>query len=174
MNEQPYTHMDGNTPIDRLNRGIGKSVRWLTVIMVLLQFGVVLARYLFDYGSVMAQEAILYLFGTMFMLALADALAADRHVRVDMIYHTLPNRRKRIVDAIGVIVFLLPLCLFMLAKSWGYVAASWAAKESSREALGLPGVYLFKTAIVIALVMLILQSLAIFWRCISYKDSSDD
>ena len=174
MNNPPRTHMDGNSLVDRLSRGVGLSVRWLTMLMVLLQFGVVLARYLFDYGSVMAQEAILYLFGTMFMMALADTLLADRHVRVDMIYHGLTNNRKRLVDAIGIVVFLLPLCLFMLSHSWQYVSSSWAATESSREAAGLPGVYLFKTVILISLVLVVLQSLAILWRCLFYKDAHND
>ncbi len=141
--------------------------------MVLLQFAVVVARYLFDAGSVMAQEAILYLFGTMFMLAMADALASDRHVRVDMLYHTFSARRRCIIDALGILFFLLPLCIFMLWASKDYVLNSWSALEGSREASGLPGVFLFKTVIPIALLLLILQALSILKRCILPKGRHD-
>ncbi|MEH6523533.1 TRAP transporter small permease subunit [Sulfitobacter sp.] len=163
------SHLRGSSIVDRLVQHVGNTARWLCVGLVLLQFAVVLARYIFDAGSVMAQEAILYLFGTMFMLSIADALAAGRHVRVDMIYHGLSERWKRRIDAVGVIVFLLPLCSFMAYTSWGYVAASWAAREGSREAAGLPGVFLFKTIILISLALLILQALAILVRCLTGK-----
>ncbi len=167
-------HMRGSGWLDLIIAKLGKAVRWLAVAMVLLQFFVVVARYLFDAGSVMAQEAILYLFGTMFMLALADSLAADRHVRVDMLYHTYSERKKRVVDAAGIVIFLLPLCLFMLWSSREYVLNSWASFEGSREATGLPGVFLFKTVIPVALVLVIVQSLAILTRCIGFGGQTND
>lgn len=160
------SHLRGTGIVDRLVQQVGNSARWLCVGLVILQFAVVLARYIFDAGSVMAQEAILYLFGTMFMLSMADALASGRHVRVDMIYHGLGNRWKRRIDAVGIVLFLLPLCSFMAFKSWGYVASSWAAHEGSREAAGLPGVFLFKTVMLVSLALLILQGLAILMRCL--------
>lgn len=163
------SHLRGTSTVDRLVHLVGTTSRWLCVCLVLLQFAVVLARYIFDAGSVMAQEAILYLFGTMFMLSMADALASGRHVRVDMIYHGLRKRAQRRIDAAGIVLFLLPLSGFMAYTSWGYVASSWAAREGSREAAGLPGVFLFKTVILIAVALLILQALAILTRCLIGK-----
>lgn len=162
------SHLSGDTIIDRIVAGVGTFAKWLCVVLVLLQFGVVVARYLFDTGSVMAQESILFTFGAMFMLGLADALKNGRHVRVDMIYHGLPDRAKRRVDAVGIVVFLLPLTVFMLYLSWPYVASSWAALEGSRETGGLPGVFLIKSVIPISLALLICQALVILWRCIRH------
>jgi len=172
--EHRYTHMKGTGPLARGIALLGDISKWLAVAMVLLQFAVVVARYLFDAGAVMAQEAILYLFGTMFMLAMADALAADRHVRVDMLYHGLSPRQRRRIDAVGIVVFLLPLCLFMLWTSKDYVLNSWAAREASREAAGLPGVFVFKTVIPVALVLVILQALAVLHRCLRAGGARDD
>ncbi|MGJ8629344.1 MAG: TRAP transporter small permease subunit [Sulfitobacter sp.] len=169
-----FNHLQGDTIIDRISGGIGRVASWLCAALVLLQFSVVAARYIFETGSVMAQEAILYLFGAMFMLCLADALAAGRHVRVDMIYSTFSDRRKQVVDAVGILVFLFPLCGFMLFKSWSYVSASWAAHEGSREAAGLPGVYLFKTVILIAFVLVMFQAFAILRRCIRGEELNHD
>ncbi|MCY4169672.1 MAG: TRAP transporter small permease subunit [Rhodobacter sp.] len=159
-------HLSGDTMIDRIVHGVGIVARWLCLLLALLQFGVVVARYLFETGSVMAQEAILFTFGAMFMLALADALKNGRHVRVDMIFHGLQPRAQRRIDAIGIVVFLLPLCGFMLYLAFPYVMNSWAALEGSREAGGLPGVFLLKTVILIALVLVIAQALMILRRCI--------
>lgn len=159
-------HLSGVTWVDRIVAAFGVVSRWLCLLLVLLQFGVVVARYLFDTGSVMAQEAILFTFGTMFMLALADALQSGRHVRVDMIFHGLSPTAQRRVDAVGTVVFLLPLCGFLLYLSLPYVVSSWAALEGSREAGGLPGVFLLKSVILIALILLIAQALVILIRCI--------
>ncbi|WP_168798057.1 TRAP transporter small permease subunit [Pacificoceanicola onchidii] len=159
-------HLSGDTIVDKIVGAVGVFARWLCLLLVLLQFSVVVARYLFETGSVMAQESILFTFGSMFMLALADALKNGRHVRVDMIFHGLSSRAQRRVDAIGIVVFLLPLCVYMLLLSWPYVSSSWAALEGSREAGGLPGVFLLKTVILIALVLVIAQSLVILNRCI--------
>lgn len=169
-----FNHMIGTGRVDRLVTYLRVLVRWMAIVMVLLQFVVVVARYLFDAGSVMAQEAILYLFGSMFMLSMADALASDRHVRVDMIYHSLPGRKKRITDAVGIVIFLLPFCLFMLWHSKDYVLNSWASLEGSREAAGLPGVFLFKTIIPVAIALLIAQAVVIFMRCVRGKGQGDD
>ncbi len=171
--KQQKTHLKGGGTLDRFIATTGKAAQWLVITMVLLQFAVVLARYLFDAGSVMAQEAILYMFGTMFMLALADALASDRHVRVDIFYHAQSQTMKRRIDAAGTLLFLLPLCLYMLWTSRDYVLNSWASLEGSREAAGLPGVYLFKTVIPVALIILILQGLAILLRCFRPLDGEN-
>ncbi|MEO0486109.1 MAG: TRAP transporter small permease subunit [Pseudomonadota bacterium] len=159
-------HLSGDTWVDRIVAAVGVVARWLCLLLVLLQFGVVVARYLFETGSVMAQEAILFTFGAMFMLALADALKNGRHVRVDMIFHGISHRAQRRIDAVGIVVFLLPLCSFMLYLSVPYVLNSWAALEGSREVGGLPGVFLLKTVILVALVLVIAQSLVTLRRCI--------
>lgn len=159
-------HLSGDTIVDKIVNLIGIFARWLCLLLVLLQFSVVVARYLFEAGSVMAQEAILFTFGAMFMLALADALKNGRHVRVDMIFHGLQPSAQRKIDAIGIVVFLLPLCGYILFRSWPYVASSWSALEGSREAGGLPGIFLLKTVILVALALLIAQAVVILIRCI--------
>jgi len=159
-------HMAGNSPVDRFVRLVGGITKWLCLALVLLQFGIVVARYLFDTGSVMAQEALLYIFGTMFLLMIPDALRVDRHVRVDTFYQGFTQGRRRWVDAIGIVVFLGTFSVFLISVSWNYVVASWIAREASSEPLGLPGVYLFKTMIIVAFALLVLQALAILARCL--------
>ena len=70
--------------IDRLNRTIGRSAAWLALAMVLVQFIVVVMRYVFGIGSIMMQEAIIYMHAVLFMMAAADTLLQDEHVRVDI------------------------------------------------------------------------------------------
>ena len=131
--------------IDALNEGIGVTVAWLALFMVLLEFVVVLMRYVFGVGSVKMQESIVYMHAIVFMVAAGYTLLHNGHVRCDVFYAAATPRRKALVDLIGVFVFLLPTCILIAWVAWPYVAAAWAVREGSPEgSLGIPGVYLLK------------------------------
>jgi len=146
--------------IDHMNDAIGKTVAWLTLFMVLVMFGIVVMRYLFNEGSIAIQESVMYMHALVFMLGAAYTLKHDGHVRVDIFYNKMSLRHKSIVNFLGHTLLLLPVCIFILWSSWEYVTESWRIKETSREAGGLPWTYLLKTSILIMAVLLILQSLA--------------
>lgn len=138
---------------------IGRGVAWLVLAMVLLIFLVVVQRYVFNAGSIALQESVTYLHALVFMLAAAWTLSEDGHVRVDIFYRDASVRRKAWVDLLGSLVFLLPFAVFILLGSWDYVGASWAVHEGSREAGGLPLVWVLKSLIPLFAVLLILQGL---------------
>jgi TRAP-type mannitol/chloroaromatic compound transport system permease small subunit len=64
------------------------------------------------------------------------------------------------VDLLGTVFLLLPTCAYLLFESLPYVASSWRVLERSREAGGLPALYLLKTAIPLMAGLLMLQGLA--------------
>ena len=146
--------------IERLSEATGRTLAWLTLAMVIVVVVVVVARYLFDAGWIALQETATWLHGLVLMLGLAYTLKHDAHVRVDVFYRRFSARGRAWVDLVGVAVLLLPLCVFIVWSSWGYVADSWAIGERSREAGGLPGLYLLKTAIPLAALLLALQGLS--------------
>lgn len=150
--------------IDGFNRGVGKALAWLALAMVLVQFAVVLARYVFGVGNLWAQESIVYMHGFLFMLAAAYTLSADGHVRVDIFYRGSGPRAKALVNLFGALVFLIPVSVLIVAISWGYVAGSWRIFEGSREASGIQGVFLLKTAIPLFGAMLALQGVVMVLR----------
>ncbi|WP_193163267.1 TRAP transporter small permease subunit [Microbulbifer hainanensis] len=152
--------------LDALAAGSGRLLGWFTLIMVLLQSAVVLLRYGFNGGSVALQDAVVYLHGAAFMLGLAYALQCDAHVRVDVFYRKMGERAQAWVNAAGTLVFLLPLCTFILVGSWQFAAASWAVHEGSASAGGLPGVFLLKSLIPLAAATLALQGVAQFARAL--------
>lgn len=146
--------------IDSLNEFIGKAVSWLTLLMVLIMFAIVLMRYAFNEGSIAIQESIMYMHALVFMLGAAFTLKRDGHVRVDIFYNKMSDRKKSIVNLLGNLFLLLPVCIFIFWSSWDYVAEAWRIKETSREAGGLPWTYILKTSILIMAILLILQALA--------------
>ena len=146
--------------IDSFTDLSGRLLAWLALAMALVTALIVVMRYGFSVNSIFAQEAVVYLHGCLFMLGAAYALKTGAHVRVDIFYRNFSPRGQAWVNSLGGIVFLMPLCLFILFSSWNYVAESWAVGETSPEPGGIPAVFLLKTLIPLLAVNLFLQGLA--------------
>lgn len=134
--------------------------------MVIITFVVVVMRYVFDAGLIWLQESVTWMHAVVFMLGAAYTLQQEDHVRVDVFYRDMKPRRRALIDIIGVIVFLLPLCIFLGWKSFDFVAASWSLREASRESGGLPYplIPLLKSVLVLMPVALALQGLSLLLR----------
>lgn len=153
--------------IDAAIDALGRAVSWLTLAVVLLTFGVVVLRYAFDQGSLAVQDLVLWLHGAVFLVGASYALRHDAHVRVDILYQRWSPRGRAIADLIGTLVFLLPFCVLLVWVSADYVGRSWAIREGSKDAGGLPGLFLVKTLIPACGVLLGLQGIAVALRKIA-------
>jgi len=149
---------------DSLNERIGRGVAWLTLAMVLITFLVVILRYVFSLGWVAMQESYVWLHGIVFMVGAGYTLLHNGHVRVDIFYRPASARYKAWVDLLGVAFLLLPVLIAVFWAGWEYVIVSWAKLEESREAGGLPGLYLLKTVIWIFCILVALQGLSLAAR----------
>jgi TRAP-type mannitol/chloroaromatic compound transport system permease small subunit len=148
--------------IDRLNETIGVYVAWLALAVVLVEFTVVLMRYVFGLGSVKMQESIVYMHATVFMVAAGYTLLHNGHVRCDIFYAAASPRRQALIDLIGVAIFLLPTCGLIGWMAWPYVAQAWSVLEGSQEGgLGIPGVFLLKSIILVFAGLMALQGVAL-------------
>jgi TRAP-type mannitol/chloroaromatic compound transport system permease small subunit len=146
--------------IDRLTAAIGRGARWCCLYVVVATFAVVVLRYAFGIGSIRLQESVLYAHAALFMLAAAWTLQRGGHVRVDIFYAQASPRTRALVDLAGALIFLLPFAVVLGLLSIPYAARSWAILERSREASGLPFVYLLKTLIPLFALLLGLQGVA--------------
>jgi TRAP-type mannitol/chloroaromatic compound transport system permease small subunit len=152
--------------IDALNERIGNAVAWLTLAMVLVTFCVVVLRYVFDVGFVRLQESYVWMHGIVFMLGAGYTLLHQGHVRVDVVYRGASRRYKAWVDLGGVLLLLWPMLLAVWWVAWPYVTGSWSRLEASREAGGLPGLFLLKTVILGFCLLLALQGLSLAIRSV--------
>jgi TRAP-type mannitol/chloroaromatic compound transport system permease small subunit len=139
---------------------IGRAVSWLSLLMVIVTFLVVVLRYAFDLGWIAMQESVTYMHASLFMLAAAYTLQRGGHVRVDIFYQRLSARGRAWVDLLGTLFLLAPMCAYLAWSGWDYVAESWAVHEGSREAGGIPAVYLLKSLILAMPALLLLQGFA--------------
>jgi TRAP-type mannitol/chloroaromatic compound transport system permease small subunit len=136
----------------------GRTVSWLSVVLVLVTFVVVVLRYVFDSGSIALQEVTNYLHASVFLIGMAYTMQHNAHVRVDIFYSRFSKQTKAWVDLFGAVFMLLPFMLFISWISWEYIADSWSVLEGSREAGGLPGVFLLKSLILVMTFLLSLQA----------------
>lgn len=136
----------------------GRTVSWLNLLLVLVTFFVVVLRYVFDSGSIALQEITTYLHATIFLVGMAYTLQQDAHVRVDIFYTRCSKLNKAWIDLFGALFLLLPFMLFISWISWVYIVDSWTVLEGSREAGGLPGVFLLKSLILVMTSLLSLQA----------------
>ena len=149
--------------LDRISAATGKAAAWLTLLMVIVTFIVVIMRYVFDAGLIWVQESVVWMHAVVFMLGAAYTLQAEEHVRVDIFYRTMSARGRAWVDIAGVVVFLVPLCAFLAWASFDFVTQSWRLSESSRESGGLPYPFIpvLKTVLLLMPVAVALQGVSL-------------
>ena len=147
--------------IDGVNERIGRAAAWLALVMVLLQFTVVVMRYVFGVGSIFMQEGVIYLHAALFLAGAGYTLLHGGHVRVDIFYRDATPRRKALVDLLGTLLFLLPVCVVIGWASAPYVAQSWDTLEGSRETSGIPAVFVLKSLILLFVVLITLQGVSL-------------
>ena len=123
--------------VDRCNDMIGKLVRWLVLAAVLISAGNAIVRKIFNTSSNGLLEIQWYLFAGVFMLGAGYAFLRNVHVRIDFVSSKLSKRTNAIIDAAGIVVFLIPLCLILIRLSWPFFYNAWVTGEMSSNAGGL-------------------------------------
>ncbi|HET7410555.1 MAG TPA: TRAP transporter small permease subunit [Paracoccaceae bacterium] len=146
--------------LDMVNRATGLVVRWLALLMVLVQFGIVLLRYVFGISFIWLNESVLYMHGGLFMLGAGYALLVDEHVRVDIFYSKAGARGKARIDTFGHLFLLFPSMAMLLYWSWPSVRNSWAVLEGPVSVGGIPASFLLKSLIPAFAVLVMVQALA--------------
>jgi TRAP-type mannitol/chloroaromatic compound transport system permease small subunit len=152
--------------IDGLNEWAGRTVAWATLLMVVIQFMLVMMRYVFSaqdflfLSTLWWQEAIVYLHGTLICAAAGYTFLHNGHVRVDIFYRDASENLKDWTDLIGSVLFLLPVCYLIAWSAWPNVALSWRNLEGSTETSGIPYKYLLKSTVLLMAVLLALQGVS--------------
>ena len=148
--------------LDDFSVKVGHATSWLTLLMVLVTFVIVVMRYVFETGLIWLQESLTWMHAVVFMLGAAYTLQQEQHVRVDIFYRKMSDKQRAWVDLLGVLFFIFPICAFFVYESIDYVAASWSIREVSRNSGGLPYPFvpLLKSVLVIMPVAIALQGLS--------------
>lgn len=123
--------------VDAFNELVGRLIRWLVLATVVISAGNAIVRKAFNIGSNAYLEVQWYLFAAVFMLGAGYAFLRNAHVRIDFISSKLSKRTNAIIDILGIIVFVIPLCLILIVLSWPFFTNAWNTGEMSSNAGGL-------------------------------------
>lgn len=140
---------------DRTSDIIGHICGFLMILMTLNVFYDVVARYFFKTGSIGMQELEWHFFSLVILFGISYALKADAHVRVDVFYERFSPKNKALINTIGGLIFLLPLCILIATGSTEFVLESYRSGEGSGDPGGLPYRWIIKSMIPISFYLLV-------------------
>jgi TRAP-type mannitol/chloroaromatic compound transport system permease small subunit len=123
--------------IDWINEWIGKVAMWMVLATVLISAGNAIMRKAFNVGSNAYLEIQWYLFAAVFMLAAGYVFLHNGHVRIDFISSRLSKRTNAIIDALGIVIFMIPLCVILIDLAWPFFMRTYLSGEMSENAGGL-------------------------------------
>jgi TRAP-type mannitol/chloroaromatic compound transport system permease small subunit len=152
--------------VDKISTWVGHAFSFLIVVLTLHVTWEVFSRYALDAPRAWAFDAMIMLYGTMFMMAGAYTLAKNGHVRGDVLYGFFQPRTQATIDLILYIVFFLPGVIALTYAGYFYAAESWRINEHSTITYEGPPIYPFKTAIPLAGAILLVQGIVEIIRCI--------
>ncbi|WP_298822012.1 TRAP transporter small permease subunit [uncultured Roseibium sp.] len=150
--------------LERVNSVIGHILCWAALGMLLLQFVIVLLRYVFGFSYIFLDEGVLYFHASIFMLGAGYTFLVNAHVRVDIFYAKLDERRQAWIDLFGHLFLLAPALIVLIWFSWPTVRGSWAILEGAISVGGIPASFLLKSLIPAYCILLLIQGLAAFLR----------
>lgn len=151
--------------VDKLSTWVGHAFSWFIVALTLFISWEVFSRYALDAPHAWAYDAMIMLYGSLFMMAGAYTLAKNGHVRGDVLYGFFTPRTQAAIDLALYIVFFIPGVVALVWAGYDYAAESWAIREHSSVMADGPPIYPFKTIIPIAGAVLLAQGLVEIIRC---------
>lgn len=153
--------------MDTLNRWVGRAVSWLVPVLVLELVWETFSRYVLNAPTVWSYDISYMLYGGLFMLGSAYTLQKDKHVRIGLFYDKAGPRGKALIDAVGYLVFFFPVMTALVWHGAEFALKSWRMLESSGDSMWQPAIYPFKTVLPLAALLILLQGLVEFLRCLS-------
>ena len=152
--------------VDRFTTRIGHFFAWLIVALTGLICWEVFSRYVLNDPHPWAFDVQIMFYGTLFMMAGAYTLAANGHVRGDILYGFFTPRTQAFFDLVLYIVFFIPGIVALVWAGYQYAGESFAIREHSSITAQGPPIYPFKAVIPVAGALLLLQGAVEILRCI--------
>ena len=151
---------------DKVSAWFGKAFAWLILVMT---FGVgyeVFVRYVLRDPTSWAFDVSYMMYGTLFMMAGAYTLSRDGHVRGDFVYRLWKPKTQALVELILYFLFFFPGVIALILAGWKYAARSWGYSEVSVMSPANVPIFQFKSVIIAAGILLLIQGVAQVFRCI--------
>lgn len=145
--------------IDAFTRWTGKRLAWLIVAAVIISAVNAIVRKTFDTSSNSWLELQWVLFSIVFLLCSPWTLLDNEHIRIDIVNNALPKKVRNVIDLVGHLFFLIPLCIVMIITGVPFFQRSFEINEQSGNAGGLPQ-WPAKSLIMIGFAFLLVQGIS--------------
>ncbi|MFY9239038.1 MAG: TRAP transporter small permease subunit [Roseovarius sp.] len=152
--------------IEGLSLWTGRAFGWCILILTLSVSYEVFVRYVLNAPTVWAFDMMVQMYGALFLMCGAYALAQDTHVRADVVYRLFPVKVQAGLDFVLYFLFFFPGILALVWYGWEIAADSWRWKEVSFNSPASIQVYFFKTLIPLSGCLLVIQGFAELVRCV--------
>ena len=152
--------------IEGLSLWVGRAFGWCILILTLSISYEVFVRYVLNSPTVWAFDMMIQMYGALFLMCGAYALAQDTHVRADVLYRLFPIKVQASLDFVLYFLFFFPGVLALAWYGWEIASDSWRYKEVSFNSPASIQIYFFKSLIPIAGFLLAFQGVAELVRCV--------
>jgi len=153
-------------PVDRVSTIVGQFFAWSVLLLTLAVSYEVFSRYVLGAPTDWAFDASYILYGILFIMAGAYALARNAHVRGDFLYRAWSPRRQAGMDLVLYLLFFFPGIIAFIYSGYGFAAQSWFSHEHSAYSPAGPPIYHYKTIIPVTGILLLLQGIVEVVRCL--------
>ncbi len=144
----------------------GMAFIWLALMVVVAELLIVIARFIFSYEQTFMGDLVRFWYAALFLFASAQTLKEEGHVRVDVIYAGLSEMTKARLNAIGIVLFAIPLCwLILLRGMWSktsLITSPLLNFETSMSGFGMYVKYLMAGFLIIFALSMLAQLSAYF------------
>ena len=134
------------------------TIRFFYIMFITVIINIVL-RYLFNINYIFLQELVMYMHAFIFLFGISICLKEDTHVRIDIFSSKLGVGYRKLIDQIGLIILIIPFCVFVIYESTSMITRSWTMLEGSSEPGGLPIVFILKSSIYLFSFLLFIQAI---------------
>jgi TRAP-type mannitol/chloroaromatic compound transport system permease small subunit len=121
--------------LEGMANGLGRTVAWAGLLMVLQQVMIVFLQRIFrvseiqlgPLGTAFVQDLSwwgeeLKLYNAMVVtLCVSYTFVQGGHVRVDLVYSAVSHRTKRIIDMVGSLIFMMPVVVLTYLYAWFFM-----------------------------------------------------
>ncbi len=139
------------------------TIRFFYIMFITVIINIVL-RYLFNINYIFLQELVMYMHAFIFLFGISLCLKEDSHVRIDIFSSKLDMHYRNLINQIGLVIFILPFCLFVVYESTSMITRSWVMLEGSSEPGGLPIVFILKSSIYLFSFLIFIQAVNKFFN----------
>ena len=139
------------------------TIRFFYIMFITVIINIVL-RYLFNINYIFLQELVMYMHAFIFLFGISLCLKEDTHVRIDIFSSKLDIHYRNLINQIGIVIFILPFCLFVVYESTSMITRSWVMLEGSSEPGGLPIVFILKSSIYLFSFLIFIQAVNKFFN----------